>query len=240
MDNRHQYLKEQLKLLSICSTKEQIEQLIQYYDYMIKINQSLNLTRIVEFEEVTVKHFLDSAALCNFISLEQPQKLLDLGTGAGFPGIPLKILFPQLKITLVDSLKKRIHFLDDVISLLQLDGICAVHARAEELAQLPDFREQFDLCTSRAVANLSTLSEYCVPFVKVGGQFISYKSGEVEEELNQAKGAIKKLGGTISRVEHFSLPESELQRTFVFIEKIKRTEKKFPRKAGTPSKVPLT
>ena len=185
------------------------------------------------------KHFLDSVSLTQQLDLHQPLKVLDLGTGAGFPGIPLKIVFPELEITLMDSLNKRVLFLQDVISSLQLENIEAVHGRAEEAARNKKYREGFDLCVSRAVANISTLSEYCLPFVKVGGSFISYKSSTIEDELEEGKKGIAILGGKVKDVYKFTLPESELQRSFVIIEKEKKTPKAYPRKAGTPSKEPL-
>ena len=164
-------------------------------------------------------------------------KIIDLGTGAGFPGIPLKIAFPEIEITLVDSLNKRIHFIEEVIEELGLTSIYAVHARAEELARNSEYREKFNLCVSRAVANLSTLEEYCLPFVHIGGKFISYKSGEIEEEVQESKKACFLLGGKLKEVYKFDLEESK--RSFVVVEKVKTTPKTYPRKAGTPSKMPL-
>lgn len=226
-----------LKNLDIALSDNQIEQFMKYYEMLIEKNKVMNLTAITEFDEVIEKHFLDSISLIQCIDLNQNYKVLDLGTGAGFPGIPLKIAFPELQITLADSLNKRILFLQEVIDALELKNIEAVHSRAEDLAKNKEYREKYDLVVSRAVANLSTLSEYCVPFVKEGGQFISYKSGEIEEELETSKPAIKILGGKISKVFHFSLGEQN--RSFVIIDKIKATPKKYPRKAGLPSKEPL-
>ena len=173
------------------------------------------------------------------MDLKKPLTLLDLGTGAGFPGIPLKIMFPELKITLADSLNKRLVFLNEVIEALKLKDIETVHGRAEELSRRKDYRESFDLCVSRAVANLSTLSEYCLPFIHTSGKFISYKSGEVEDELKDAKKAVFVLGGEIEDVIHFILPNSDIKRSFVVINKVHATPKAYPRKAGTPSKSPL-
>lgn len=228
-----------LQQLHIALSEKQMEQFLQYYELLVEKNKVMNLTAITEFDEVVEKHFLDSVSLTKQLDLHQPLKVLDLGTGAGFPGIPLKIVFPELEITLMDSLNKRVLFLQDVISSLQLENIEAVHGRAEEAARNKKYREGFDLCVSRAVANISTLSEYCLPFVKVGGSFISYKSSTIEDELEEGKKGIVILGGKVKDVYKFTLPESELQRSFVIIEKEKKTPKAYPRKAGTPSKEPL-
>lgn len=228
-----------LQQLHIALSEKQMEQFLQYYELLVEKNKVMNLTAITEFDEVVEKHFLDSVSLTKQLDLHQPLKVLDLGTGAGFPGIPLKIVFPELEITLMDSLNKRVLFLQDVISSLQLQNIEAVHGRAEEAAKNKKYRESFDLCVSRAVANISTLSEYCLPFVKVGGSFISYKSSTIEDELEDGKKGIAILGGKVKDVYKFTLPDSELQRSFVIIEKEKKTPKAYPRKAGTPSKEPL-
>lgn len=228
-----------LHQLHIALSEKQMEQFLQYYELLVEKNKVMNLTAITEFDEVVEKHFLDSVSLTQQLDLHQPLKVLDLGTGAGFPGIPLKIVFPELEITLMDSLNKRVLFLQDVISSLQLENIEAVHGRAEEAARNKKYRESFDLCVSRAVANISTLSEYCLPFVKIGGSFISYKSSTIEDELEDGKKGIAILGGKVKDVYKFTLPDSELQRSFVIIEKEKKTPKAYPRKAGTPSKEPL-
>lgn len=228
-----------LQQLHIELSEKQMEQFLQYYEMLVEKNKVMNLTAITEFDEVVEKHFLDSVSLTQQLDLHQPLKVLDLGTGAGFPGIPLKIVFPELEITLMDSLNKRVLFLQDVISSLQLENIEAVHGRAEEAARNKKYRESFDLCVSRAVANISTLSEYCLPFVKVGGSFISYKSSTIEDELEDGKKGIAILGGKVKDVYKFTLPDSKLQRSFVIIEKEKKTPKAYPRKAGTPSKDPL-
>lgn len=229
-----------LKNWNITLTDIQLNQFAQYYEMLIEKNKVMNLTAITEFDEVIEKHFLDSISLGAVIDLTQPLKVLDLGTGAGFPGIPLKIVYPGLQITLADSLNKRILFLQEVIEALGLEGIEAVHGRAEEMARNVTFREHYDLCVSRAVANLSTLSEYCLPFVVTGGKFIPYKSGEITEEVKNAKNAVSRLGGSISDIHKFSFGENDLHRSFVMIDKVKKTPKAYPRKAGTPSKQPLT
>lgn len=226
-----------LKAIGIELSDEQLEQFLTYYEMLIEKNKVMNLTAITDFDEVLEKHFEDSLSLIQAVDLEKSQAVIDLGTGAGFPGIPLKIAFPDLQITLADSLNKRILFLDDVIRELGLVGIDTVHGRAEDLAKNSDYREKFDLCVSRAVANLSTLSEYCLPFVKIGGKFISYKAGECDEEVAASKSSIFLLGGKISDIKKFELGESG--RAFVIIDKVSGTPKKYPRKAGTPSKDPL-
>lgn len=232
-------LKSGLNKLNIELSEHQIQQFLTYYEMLIEKNKVMNLTAITEFEDVVEKHFLDSLSLTQQLDLNQNLKVLDLGTGAGFPGIPLKIAFPELEITLMDSLNKRINFLGEVITALKLEKITAVHGRAEEMARKPEYREQFDLCVSRAVANLASLSEYCLPFVALQGKFISYKSGEIEEELEQSKKAVYLLGGKILNVEKFRLVETDAERSFVSIEKVKKTPKTYPRKAGTPSKSPI-
>lgn len=226
-----------LNELGITLSEEQMQQFLTYYEMLVEKNKVMNLTAITEFDEVVEKHFLDSLSLVKVYDLTKPVRILDMGTGAGFPGIPLKIAFPELEIVLADSLNKRILFLDEVIAELGLQKITTVHARAEELARNKEYRETFDLVVSRAVANLASLSEYCVPFVKLGGKFISYKSGEIEEELTNAKRAIFLLGGKTEEVVKFDLYEQK--RSFVLIKKEKETPKTYPRKAGTPTKSPL-
>lgn len=227
--------------LDIQLSDEQLEQFQIYYDMLIEKNKVMNLTAITQLDEVITKHFLDSIALASVYQniKEDELKIIDLGTGAGFPGIPLKIAFPQLKITLMDSLNKRIVFLQSVIEKLQLSGIEAIHGRAEEMAKKKEFREKYDLCVSRAVSNLSTLSEYCLPFVRIDGKFISYKASEIEEELESSRKAIKLLGGKLSTVNKITLPESDIERSFVIIDKIEKTSKTYPRKPGTASKEPI-
>lgn len=217
----------------------QVDQFNRYYELLVKKNEVMNLTAITDYHEVCLKHFADSISLSQYYDMSSVDSLIDVGTGAGFPGIPLKILFPNLNVTLLDSLNKRLLFLEDVIDELELDNIKTVHSRAEEAGRMKNLRENYDLCVSRAVANLSTLSEYCLPLVKVGGIFISYKAGEVEDEINSAKHAIKKLGGKIKSVEEFSLPDSDISRSFVIIEKVNETSNLYPRKPGTPNKKPL-
>ena len=232
-------LEQGLIQLNIQFTDKQIEQFMKYYDLLIEKNKVMNLTTITDLNEVMTKHFLDSVLISNVLDMSDFYTLVDVGTGAGFPGIPIKILFPHLKVTLIDSLNKRLKFLDDVISELELDGIETVHGRAEDLGNNDLYREKYDLCVSRAVANLSTLSEYCIPFIKKDGVFASYKASDSEEEINNSKNAIKILGGRISKVCEIALPGTEVKRNIVIIKKDKCTSKKYPRKAGTPSKEPL-
>ncbi|MDY2589810.1 MAG: 16S rRNA (guanine(527)-N(7))-methyltransferase RsmG [Agathobacter sp.] len=237
MNYNVEYFLDELGKLNISLSEMQINQFIRFYEMLIEKNKVMNLTAITEFDEVIDKHFLDSLNLFRLIDLNSEKRILDLGTGAGFPGIPLKIAFPKIKITLVDSLNKRVMFLNDVVNQLGLEDVECVHARAEDLAKKKEYREEYDICVSRAVANLSTLSEYCIPFVKVGGNFISYKSGDCDEEINSSKAAIKKLGARISKVENFEI--KDMGRSFVVIDKISSTPNKYPRKAGLPSKEPL-
>lgn len=225
--------------LNIDLSDSQYDQFIKYYEMLIKWNEVMNLTAITEFDEVIVKHFVDSISLIKAIDVNKKINIIDIGTGAGFPGIPLKIAYPNLKITLLDSLNKRVGFLNEVINELDLKDIEALHGRAEDYAKAGQLREKYDLCVSRAVANLATLSEYCLPYVKVGGKFISYKSEKLAEELASAGKAISILGGKINDPIEFMLPDTEVFRAFMIIDKIKETPKKYPRKAGTPSKDPL-
>lgn len=232
-------LNKKMEEIGIQLSDMQTEQFIAYYDMLIERNKVMNLTAITEYDDVVEKHFVDSVSLIKALDAEEVKNVIDIGTGAGFPGIPLKIVFPHLKVTLLDSLNKRIKFLNDVIGSLELENIETIHGRAEDFAKQEIYIEQYDLCVSRAVANLATLSEYCLPYVKVGGYFISYKSGEIEEELQQSKRAVSILGGTLGDVIKFALPGTNIARSFVKIKKVKNTGKKYPRKAGLPSKEPL-
>ena len=228
-----------LEDLGITLSEKQIGQFLKYYEILVEWNSFMNLTGITEFEEVITKHFLDSLAVVKVCDPASAGSVIDIGTGAGFPGLPLKIAFPHLEVVLLDSLNKRIKFLNEVILQLGLDGIRTIHGRAEDFARDQNYRESFDLCVSRAVANLSSLSEYCLPYTALGGRFISYKSGKIDEELAEAEKAIRVLGGETENVVKFNLAETDMERSFVVIEKKRHTPKAYPRKAGLPGKEPI-
>ncbi|MDD4371618.1 MAG: 16S rRNA (guanine(527)-N(7))-methyltransferase RsmG [Anaerostipes sp.] len=232
-------LKEKALKMGIELTNNQLNQFETYFHMIIEKNKVMNLTTITEKDEVIDKHFVDSLAFVKSNIKFENQRILDIGTGAGFPGIPLKIAFPDLEVVLLDSLNKRIIFLNEVIDKLGLKNITAIHGRAEDYAKQKEYREGFDIVVSRAVANMSTLSEYCIPYVKLNGYFMPYKSGNIENELNQAKKAIKILGGKIQDKILFNLPETDMERSLIEIKKEKTTPKRFPRKAGLPSKEPI-
>ncbi len=228
-----------LNEIGITLNDKQKEQFDKFYELLVEWNKVMNLTGITEYEEVNEKHFVDSLSIVKAIDMNKVHSVIDIGTGAGFPGIPLKIAFPHLKVVLLDSLNKSINFLNTVIGELGLEDIETIHGRAEDFAKQPAYREQFDLCVSRAVANLATLSEYCIPYVIKDGMFVPYKSGEIDEEVEQAKKAVHVLGGKLQDVIKFQLPGTEIGRSFVIIKKVQNTAKKFPRKAGLPSKEPI-
>ncbi len=240
MYNLDQFYKD-LKCFNIELNEKQISQFMEYYEILIEWNSFMNLTAITEFQDILKKHFIDSLSLvkaCEEIRTKSI-KVIDIGTGAGFPGIPLKIAFPQIELTLLDSLQKRVKFLQEVSSRLELQNITFIHGRAEDFAKLDKEREKYDLCISRAVANLSTLAELCIPYVKPGGKFISYKSEKAAEEAEGAEKAIRMLGGKIEKQVEMILPDSNIYRNLFVISKIQPTTKKYPRKAGIPSKEPL-
>ena len=220
-------------------TEKQAEQFYIYYEMLVETNKVMNLTAITEFDEVIQKHFVDSIVKTEVFVEKGVETLIDVGTGAGFPGIPLKIMYPQLKVTLLDSLNKRLNFLNQVIEKIGLEEIRTVHYRAEDGARTVELREKFDCVVSRAVANMSTLCEYCLPYAKTGGCFVAYKSGNAEEEVEKAKKAIHLLGGVKEKTISFELPDSDIGRSLVVIRKKETTSKKYPRKAGLPSKEPL-
>lgn len=239
-------IEESFEKIGIALTELQINQFYDYYQFLVEKNKVMNLTAITEYEDVVIKHFVDSLLIANVPDFqkmaEQKIRLIDVGTGAGFPGIPIKIVYPEIQVTLLDSLNKRIKFLNEVVENLGLNNVTCIHGRAEDFGSNPEYREQYDICVSRAVANLSTLSEYCVPFVKVGGSFISYKASAIEEEVQNSKKAVKILNCKINDVIKMKLTDfnhNENERSFVVIEKVGKLSKKYPRKSGIPSKEPL-
>lgn len=238
---KEEFLKILLELsnkIGVTIAKSQAQQFYEYMMLLLQWNQNINLTAIVEPKEIILKHFIDSIMLYRFIE-EKDKKIIDIGTGAGFPGLPLKILYPEKEIILLDSLQKRINFLEEVKNKLQLKEIQCLHGRAEELAKNRSYRENFDISVSRAVARLNVLVEYMLPFTKVGGKCICMKGPKSEEELEEAKHAIEILGGEIQNNEKIFLPETDMQRNYIVIKKVKNTPKQYPRKAGMPLKKPI-
>lgn len=235
------------KEIGIELTDEQANQFIKYYELLVEWNNVMNLTAITQWEEVVSKHFVDSVAITLFSEFDfinkvkkgQVYKVIDIGTGAGFPGIPLKIVFPELKVTLLDSLNKRVNYLNTVIKELCLSNINAIHGRAEDYAKKSEYREQYDLCVSRAVSNLATLSEYCIPYVREGKFFVPYKSQKLNEEVNNGKKAIAVMGGKIVSKFKFNLLGTDQERTFLLVKKIKKTPNKYPRGGNKPAKEPI-
>lgn len=222
---------------NIMLNEKQAELFYKYMEILLEWNEKINLTAITKEEEIILKHFIDSITILPY--LNEKNKMIDIGTGAGFPGVPVKIMMEDLEIILMDSLNKRIKFLDEVIQQLKLKNVNTIHARAEELAKDKKQRETYDIATSRAVAKLNTLLEYMLPFVKLGGKCICMKSNNIEEELNEAKKAIKVLGGEIEKIEEIAIANTDIVRKIVIIKKVKSTPKEFPRKAGTPTKNPI-
>ena len=228
---------EKSALIDIQFTVEQLEKFYKYMQMLIECNEKMNLTAITDPDDIILKHFIDSLTILK--EIPRGAKVVDVGTGAGFPGIPISIMNETIKITLVDSLNKRLIFLQEVIKELKLQNVEIIHARAEEFGQDKKYRESFEVATSRAVANLSTLSEYLIPLVKVNGKCICMKGPDANEEINQAEKAIEVLGGKIKSVKEFVLPKSDIKRRIIIIDKINSTPKKYPRKPGTPSKEPI-
>ena len=225
------------KEINIVFTEEQLQKFYKYMNLLIEWNEKINLTAIVEPKEIILKHFIDSLTIIKYIELNK--SVIDIGTGAGFTGIPIKIMREDLDITLLDSLNKRIHFLNEVIQKLELKNITAVHARIEEYAKNKQYRETFDIATSRAVANMTTLSEYMLPMVALEGKAICMKGSEISDEISKSKNSIKVLGGEIAKIEEFTLPKSDNKRNLILIKKERQTPGKYPRKPGIPSKEPL-
>lgn len=230
-------INDKLNKLNINANENQINSFYEYMTLLLDWNEKINLTAITDPNEIIQKHFVDSLTILKYI--EEKTRIVDVGTGAGFPGIPMKIIREDVNILLLDSLNKRINFLNEIIEKLNLKKINTVHSRVEEFGRNKKYREQFDIATSRAVANLSVLAEYMLPLVKLNGKCICMKGSEIKEELESAKKAIKELGGEIEAVEEFELPESDIKRSLIIIRKIKNTPSKYPRKPGTPSKEPI-
>ena len=238
-EEKASYIVQQIEKLGIEIDLSGAYLLYDFYELLVKKNEVMNLTAITKFEDVVSKHFVDSLSITYVKNLMDVDNLIDIGTGAGFPGIPLKIMFPHLKVTLLDSLRKRIDFLNHVVERLDLCELETVHGRAEDFAKPGVKREKYDLCVSRAVADLAVLSEYCLPYVRVGGEFISYKAGEIDEEVKRAKSAVFLLGGKMEQCRSFLLPGTDITRSLVCIRKVNGCPKKYPRKAGTAGKNPL-
>lgn len=237
--NHEQLLIEGCKDFNHILSDEQIKQFKQYYELLVTYNEKMNLTRIIEAGDVYIKHFLDSISVCTGYDFDTKKTVVDVGTGAGFPGFPLKIAFPNIELTAIDALNKRVKFLEEVSDTLGLEDVTCIHSRAEDGAMDTSLREQFDVCVSRAVAELSVLAEYCLPFVKVGGQFVSLKGPAAVEELENAQNAIATLGGEVVNVQDVNIPFSDLKHKLVIINKVKETPLKYPRKPSKIKKRPL-
>ncbi|MBP7223554.1 MAG: 16S rRNA (guanine(527)-N(7))-methyltransferase RsmG [Sedimentibacter sp.] len=232
-------LEEGFSLLKLPYNKDIDSKFALYRDILKEWNKKINITSIEDDEEIYIKHFIDSVLLLNENNINEKKTVIDVGTGGGFPGLPLKIVNDNYKITLLDSLKKRIDFLSQVTKALDLSDVNLIHGRAEDYGQNKELRECYDICVSRAVAPLNVLSEYCIPFVKVGGYFAAYKSDNISQEISNSDNAIKKLGGKIKEIKEISIPATDIIRKIVIIEKIEPTNTRYPRKAGKPSKDPL-
>ena len=232
-------LRDSLDKLKIQYNDEQIEQFRSYYELLTEWNKKINLTAITGYEDVVRKHFIDSILICSLLDLTKDIRIIDVGTGAGFPGIPIKILNPDCRIVLLDSLNKRVRFLENVVDELGLENVECIHGRAEDVSREKKYRASFDLSVSRAVANLSTLCEYCIPFLKKGGMFVSYKSDKADDEINGSENAVRTLGSEITSVKEIALPETDIVRKFIMITNIKQVSNIYPRKAGIPAKDPL-
>lgn len=235
-----QFFKQLLIKNNIELTDEQLDQFSRYFELLVEWNEKVNLTAITEKNEVYLKHFYDSITPSFFFDFSKVKSICDVGAGAGFPSLPIKICYPHLHVTIIDSLKKRISFLEQLIIQLNLTNVELVHARAEDAGKNKNYRESFDVVTARAVANMAVLSEYCLPLSRIEGTFIALKGANAEEELLSATNAISLLGGEVSKYETFFLPQEESERAIIFVKKLKKTPKKYPRKAGTPNKQPLT
>lgn len=232
------YLKKMAEKAGIILNDKMLSQFSVFYEMLIETNQSMNLTAITEKKDVVLKHFIDSLSISRYYDF-RGQSVIDVGTGAGFPGIPLAILYPDTKFVLLDSLKKRLLFIDNVLSQCGINHVTLIHGRAEDYGRDEKYREKFDYCVSRAVAPLPVLLELCTPFVRKEGMFISYKGGQISEELAQAERALSELKCCLKETREYSIPETELRRVFAVFEKVGVLGKRYPRQAGKPKKSPL-
>ena len=229
-----------LKSLNISATDDQIDRLVRFYEMVVETNEVMNLTSITDWDEFVDKHFLDSLVLESvFPEIKDANRVIDIGTGAGFPGIPLAIIYPNIEFSLLDTLTKRINFLDEVCKELELDNISLIAGRAEDYGKDSSYREQYDLCVTRAVAEINVLSEFTIPFVKENGKIVFYKSNSVKEELEQGNNSINTLGGKLNNNIEVLIPNTEYKRNLIIIDKVENTPSKYPRKAGIPKKRPL-
>lgn len=237
-DNNKEVLIEGAKEYGVFLSDEQIDKFSLYARLLVEWNEKINLTAIKDPEGIVIKHFLDSLSITELIP-EETKTLLDVGTGAGFPGIPMKLIRENLKVTLLDSLEKRVKFLNETCKSLMLKDILPIHGRAEDFGADKKFRERFDLVTARAVAKLPVLLEYCLPFVRTKGLFIAMKGPDAKEELKESQNALDILGGEIGDVKSFTLPHSNIERYIILIRKCRHTPTKYPRKSGSPTKNPI-
>lgn len=237
-EKNKELLTEGAKEYSVILSNEQINKFSQYARLLVEWNEKMNLTAITDPEGIVIKHFLDSLSIAEFIP-DETKTLIDVGTGAGFPGIPLKVIRENLKVTLLDSLEKRVKFLNEICNNLMLKEILSVHGRAEDFGVDKNYRERFDFVTARAVANLPVLLEYCLPFVRIGGMFLAMKGPDAKEELIESQKALNILGGEVKDVKFFTLPHSDIERYVILIKKCRHTPTNYPRKSGKPTKQPI-
>ena len=237
--NNREILQAGAKELGFTLGEEQVQKLLVYKSLLLEWNEKINLTSITDEKEIMIKHFLDSLTCVKTKYIKKEDKVIDVGTGAGFPGIPIHIYYPELQLTLLDSLQKRISFLEEVYKNINIKNITFQHGRAEDFGNHPKFREKYDVALARAVAELSVLCEYCLPFVKIGGYFLCQKGPNVEEELKNAQKSLTVLGGQFVEKLDTKLPFSDINHNIVVIKKIKQTPTKYPRKAGSPTKSPI-